>query len=311
MKRMYLICNAHIDPMWQWEWTEGVGTALSNASRGGGVCEKNDAFVFNHNESLLYQWIEEYEPELFRRIEALVRQGRWHIMGGWFVQPDCNIPHGESIVRQISTGRRYFREKVRRGADHGDQPRPVRAFPGIVQIMAKSGYDSYIICRPFHPVPGADRFVWKGFEEAKCAFSGCPACAIAARAGGQAHSGRDGAADRGRKRRRAVGVGNHGGGPSQEDLEKIGAMMEASGTWRLCMRRRRSSSPPAGEEDWPVYEKSLHHTMVGCYSSQVRIKQQHRRLENELLAAEKCWPAHRCRGWRSILKRNWTRPGKT
>ncbi len=43
--------------------------------------------------------------------------------------------------------------------------------------------------------------------------------------------------------------------------------------------------------------------MVGCYSSQVRIKQQHRRLENELLAAEKCWPAHRCRGWRSILKR--------
>ena len=99
MKRMYLICNAHIDPMWQWEWTEGVGTALSTFRVAAELCEKNDAFVFNHNESLLYQWIEEYEPELFRRIEALVRKGRWHIMGGWFVQPDCNIPHGESIVR--------------------------------------------------------------------------------------------------------------------------------------------------------------------------------------------------------------------
>lgn len=130
MKRMYLICNAHIDPMWQWEWTEGVGTALSTFRVAAELCEKNDAFVFNHNESLLYQWIEEYEPELFRRIEALVRKGRWHIMGGWFVQPDCNIPHGESIVRQISTGRRYFREKFGAEPTTAIQLRPVRAFPG-------------------------------------------------------------------------------------------------------------------------------------------------------------------------------------
>ena len=152
---MYLLCNAHIDPMWQWEWTEGVGAAISTFRVAAALCEQYDAFVFNHNESLLYQWIEEYEPALFEQIRELVQKGRWHIMGGWFVQPDCNIPHGESIVRQISVGRRYFSEKFGAAPTTAINFDPFGHSRGIVQIMAQSGYDSYIICRPFHPVPVA------------------------------------------------------------------------------------------------------------------------------------------------------------
>ena len=288
MKRMYLICNAHIDPMWQWEWTEGVGTALSTFRVAAELCEKNDAFVFNHNESLLYQWIEEYEPELFRRIEALVRKGRWHIMGGWFVQPDCNIPHGESIVRQISTGRRYFREKFGAEPTTAINFDPFGHSRGIVQIMAKSGYDSYIICRPFHPVPGADRFVWKGFAGSEVRVLWMPGLYNSPL--GQADKRILDVMERqiGEENGAVLwGVGNHGGGPSRVDLEKIGAMMEASGDVAFMHATPEEFFAACGEEDWPVYEKSLHHTMVGCYSSQVRIKQQHRRLENELLAAEK------------------------
>ncbi|MFD1402649.1 glycoside hydrolase family 38 N-terminal domain-containing protein [Robinsoniella peoriensis] len=54
----------------------------------------NAGIFTNHNEALLYQWVEEYEPDLFQTIQDLVKEGKWHIMGGWFLQPDCNMPSG-------------------------------------------------------------------------------------------------------------------------------------------------------------------------------------------------------------------------
>ena len=105
MRDIHLICNAHLDPVWQWEWQEGLAEALSTFRIAADFCEQQDGFVFNHNEAVLYQWVEEYEPSLFARIQSLVREGRWHIMGGWYLQPDCNIPGGESIWRQILGGR--------------------------------------------------------------------------------------------------------------------------------------------------------------------------------------------------------------
>ena len=51
------------------------------------------------------------EPALFARIRKLVKEGKWHIMGGWYLQPDCNMPSGESFIRQMESGREYFLEK--------------------------------------------------------------------------------------------------------------------------------------------------------------------------------------------------------
>lgn len=111
MKKVYLICNAHIDPMWLWEWEEGAAAAVSTFRSAANLCEKYDAFIFNHNEALLYKWIEQYEPELFERIKELVKKGRWNIIGGWYLQPDCLMPSGEAFVRQILEGNNYFKQK--------------------------------------------------------------------------------------------------------------------------------------------------------------------------------------------------------
>ena len=91
-KTVHLVCNAHLDPVWQWEWEEGAAEAISTFRTACEFCESYDTFVFNHNEAVLYQWIEEYDPELFKRIQRLVKKGKWHIAGGWFLQPDCNMP---------------------------------------------------------------------------------------------------------------------------------------------------------------------------------------------------------------------------
>jgi len=90
---------------------EGIAAAISTFRAAADLAEEFDGFIFNHNEALLYEWIEEYEPALFTRIQKLVKEGKWHIMGGWYLQPDCNMPSGESFVRQILTGRHYFEEK--------------------------------------------------------------------------------------------------------------------------------------------------------------------------------------------------------
>ena len=171
MKQIFLICNAHLDPVWQWEWEEGLAETLSTFRIAADFCEEFDGFVFNHNESLLYQWIEEYEPELFAKIQNLVKQGRWHIMGGWYLQPDCNMPSGESMIRQITSGRQYFKEKFDQVPTTAVNFDSFGHSRGLVQILKKAGYDSYIVGRPaaFMFDPPAVDFNWVGYDGSEIA----------------------------------------------------------------------------------------------------------------------------------------------
>mgnify|MGYP000977240381 CR=1 FL=1 len=101
MKKLHLICNSHIDPVWMWDWEEGLGEAISTFYQAEQFLREYD-YIFNHNEALLYEFVEEKDPELFKAILEQVKAGKWHIMGGWYLQPDCNLPSGEAFVRQIS-----------------------------------------------------------------------------------------------------------------------------------------------------------------------------------------------------------------
>ena len=74
VRKLYLICNAHLDPVWLWQWREGAAEAVSTFRIAADFCEEFDGFVFNHNEALLYEWVEEYEPALFQRIQRLVKE---------------------------------------------------------------------------------------------------------------------------------------------------------------------------------------------------------------------------------------------
>ena len=146
MKEIHLICNAHIDPIWQWEWEEGAAAAVSTFRSAADLADEFD-YIFCHNEVTLYKYISEFAPTLFERIKELVRQGKWHVMGGWYLQPDCNMPCGESFVRQILVGQKYFYENF------GVKPTTAVNFDsfghsrGLVQIMKNCGQDSYIFCR--------------------------------------------------------------------------------------------------------------------------------------------------------------------
>jgi len=108
-------------------------------------------FIFNHNEALLYQWILKYAGDLFAEIQKLVTSGRWSISGGWYLQPDVNLPRTESIIRHIAEGRRFFNEHFR------IQPKVAYNFDsfghsgGLPQILKQAGYKMYIHLRPRNP----------------------------------------------------------------------------------------------------------------------------------------------------------------
>ena len=128
-RRLVLVCNSHIDPVWLWPWQEGLAATLSTFRAAADLCERFESFVFCHNEAVLYRWVEEYEPALFARIRSLVQEDRWHIMGGWYLQPDCNIPSGESFVRQILAGPAVLPREVQRRAARRGEPRSLRPYP--------------------------------------------------------------------------------------------------------------------------------------------------------------------------------------
>lgn len=292
MTRVHLLCNAHVDPAWLWEWEEGAAEAISTFRTAADFCEQFDGFIFNHNEVILYKWVEEYEPELFVRIQRLVKQGKWHIMGGWYVQPDCNMPSGESFVRQILLGRRYFQQKF------GVEPTTAINFDpfghsrGLVQIMRKSNYDSYIFCRPVPddcPLP-SDDFTWVGYDGSE--VTGHRANEFYNSHKGKAHIKVENWIKEHRNASIGLilwGVGNHGGGPSRVDLDNLRDLMRQAGDVEMMHSTPEAyfRELAAGGTPHPRHEGDLNSWGVGCYTSQVRVKQKHRLLENEMYMLEK------------------------
>ncbi len=281
-----MICNAHIDPIWQWDWPEGVSATLSTFYSAVKLCDEFD-YIFCHNEVTVYKYVEEYAPELFERIKELVKAGKWHIMGGWYLQPDCNMPSGESFVRQIREGQRYFEEKFGVRPTTAINFDPFGHSVGLVQIVKKCGQDSYMFMRPYSnqlTLP-SEQFIWRGLDGSEIK---------AARSIGGYNSPLGNSAavikQRGESQGFPVGVvlwgvGNHGGGPSRKDLSDIEQNLLSDTQIEYI-----HSTPErffAAIEPTEVFDRSLHISMPGCYTSMYRVKKLHAQLEAEISIAEK------------------------
>lgn len=286
MKELYMICNAHIDPVWLWQRQEGIAEAISTFRVAARFCEEYEGFVFNHNESLLYEWVEQYEPALFERIQRLVKEGKWRIMGGWYLQPDCNVPCGESFLRQIEVGNRYFMEKFGVKPTTAINFDPFGHSRGLVQILAKTGYDSYVFMRPIDMIP-EHNFVWKGYD-GSTVIGHCMKGVYSSSKGKileklETFLGEDYKEDS----LMFWGIGNHGGGPSKEDMDTIVQYQKDHPEVKLLHSYCEEYFSKVDREKLRVVDTSLVHCMMGCYTSMVRIKQMHRMLENELAVCEK------------------------
>ncbi|MEE1137157.1 MAG: glycoside hydrolase family 38 C-terminal domain-containing protein [Acutalibacteraceae bacterium] len=287
MKELHMICNAHLDPVWLWQKPEGIAEAISTFRVAADFCEEFDGFIFNHNESVLYEWVEENEPELFERIQKLVKEGKWHIMGGWYLQPDCVMPCGESFIRQIETGISYFKEKF------GVRPLTAINFDpfghtrGLVQILKKCGYESYVFMRPSW-VEAEHDFIWEGFDGSRilahkmnCGYNSGKGKILSKIQRILEREYGDGI------NMMFWGIGDHGGGPSREDLIAIAEYMKSHPEDGLRHSFCENYFDRIDKSSLAKFDQSLNYTMVGCYTSMARIKQAHRKLENDLDVCER------------------------
>ena len=294
--RVHLICNAHLDPIWQWEWEEGLTEALATFEVACDLLDEYPEFIFNHNESLLYEWTRDHRPDLFRRIKRWVKTGRWVITGGWYVQPDCNLPCGESFIRQALIGLDFFEKEF------GARPKvaynfdPFGHHANMPQILRLAGFESYV---HFRPVPGQldlddHLYRWRGVDGSEV-LSMRPPCGWynTPNSGGLRHkvgamsalakeSGRDVTA--------FWGAGDHGGGATRDDLDALRETIAKDPDIVHASLEDYMSAENARDVKRPLVEGELQKCFVGCYTSVIGAKQRNRRGEGLALAAER-WAA--------------------
>ncbi|HET9243917.1 MAG TPA: glycoside hydrolase family 38 C-terminal domain-containing protein [Gaiella sp.] len=289
---LHMIGNAHIDPVWLWQWPEGYQEVLATFRSALERLEEYPEFVFTHDSVCYLAWVEENDPTLFEAIRARVQEGRWHVIGGWWVEPDCNIPGGESYVRQALYGQRYLLEKLGILATTGANVDSFGHNASLPQLLAKSGLDSYVFLRPGPhelPLPGSG-FRWESPDGSQVLAYRIPHeyCAPATDLGYHVDKSVAQLSSEAAESMVFYGVGNHGGGPTRANLDSIRRLNETNGLPELrCSSPRAFFDRLASQESIPVVAGELQHHGVGCYSAHSGIKQWNRRAENLLQRAEK------------------------
>ena len=166
----YMVGNSHIDAAWRWRMPETVKVCRNTFSTMIYLLDRNPDFRFARSSALYYQWMQEYYPELFAEIKRQVAHGAWEIVGGQVIEPDFNLPSGESLVRQFLYGKRYFRDQFGVDVKVGFAPDSFGFAHSLPQILKKSGIDFFILQKlnwnDTNPFPH-EVFRWRGLDGSK------------------------------------------------------------------------------------------------------------------------------------------------
>lgn len=292
VKLLHMIGNAHIDPVWLWQWPEGYQEVRATFASALDRMDEYPEFVFTSTSVVFLQWVEEHDPELFERIRGRVVEGRWQVIGGWWLEPDCNIPAGESFVRQALYGQRWLRDRFGLAATTGANLDSFGHNASLPQLLARSGLDSYVFLRPGpheKALPGPI-FRWGSADGSSVLAYRIPHeyCSPGGDLGNQIDKALAQLPSDQPELMVFYGVGNHGGGPTKANLDSI-RRLDAAGTLprlRCSSTRAFFDSVSARDGIRTVTGDLLHHS-PGCYTAHSGIKRWNRRAENLLQRAEK------------------------
>lgn len=142
--KIQLIGHSHIDAVWLWDREETKRVCKDTFEKILDILDKRDDFYFAQSSAQFYEWMEKEAPELFDRIKRHVESRKWEIVGGMWIESDCNLPSGESLVRQLLYGKRYFRRKFGVEVRVGWLPDSFGFCWTLPQILKKSGIDYFL-----------------------------------------------------------------------------------------------------------------------------------------------------------------------
>lgn len=298
---LYMIGHGHIDPTWLWKWEEGFEEVRSTFRSALDRIQEDSEIVFTASSACFYEWVKVTDPELFAGIQRQVAAGRWEIVGGFWVEPDCNVPSGESFVRHGLYSQRFFQREFGKLCRVGFNPDSFGHAATLPQILSKLGMQYYAYMRPEPPFemdyPGGIVFWWQAPDGSRVLASQIPLGYDAwpyrvldklhrlpthpYLAPGQHHIPA------------FYGIGNHGGGPTRETID-------------LVKQFRASLQDPAVQVEFSSLEhffenlaadqdsasisiicNELQHHARGCYAAHSQIKRLNREVEHALMTAER------------------------
>ena len=161
------IGHTHIDVAWWWTVAQTREKVVRSFATVLKLMEEFPSYKFMSSQPVLYYFLKQRYPELYAKIKQRVAEGRWEVEGGMWLEADCNLTSGESLVRQFMHGKRFFREEF--GKDNKILWLPdVFGYSGALpQIMKKSGIDYFMTTKlswnQINRIPN-DTFLWKGID---------------------------------------------------------------------------------------------------------------------------------------------------
>jgi alpha-mannosidase len=317
-KTVYMIGNAHIDPVWLWQWSEGFHEVRATFRSVLDRMKEYEEFVFVSSSAAYYEWVEKSDPAMFAEIRQRIAEGRWQVVGGWWVQPDCNLPGGESFARQALYAQHYFKEKFGVTAKVGYNVDSFGHHAMLPQLLKKSGLDYYVFLRPMPHEKGLPGrlFWWEADDGSRVLAFRIPFEYGTWGKDLEPHVRRCAAEIKAPFSQTMCffGVGNHGGGPTRENLDSIRRMQADPDFPNLVISTPEQifHSLETSQLPIPVVHDDLQHHASGCYAAHSGVKRWNRHAENLLLAAEKFssiaervtgqpYPADFAQAWKDVL----------
>lgn len=317
---LHMIGHGHIDPTWLWRWTEGYEEVRATFRSALDRMNETPDFTFTASSACFYAWVKAADPDMFEEIRGRVEEGRWEIVGGMWIEPDCNVPSGESLVRHGLHGQRFFQHEFGKKAVIGFNPDTFGHPGNLPQILRGLGMNHYIFMRPMAVVerdyPGGTTFWWEAPDGSRVLTANLGPdynCWYSTRERmeslpnnpqlnpGQTHI------------LGFYGVGNHGGGPTKAAIADVLALQAEQGplnpkfsTLQGFFAAMEQSLEPSG---FHVTRTELQYHARGCYSVHAGVKQWNRATEHALLNAERlatmAWLLRATPYPREVLAESW------
>jgi len=293
---LFFDANAHIDAAWLWRDLETIEVCKNTFTSVLDMMDARPDFTYTQSAAAYYDWMERLYPDVFKRIQQRVKDGRWEVVGGMWVEPDCNLPSGESWMRHLLYAKKYFQDKLGSDVKIGWNPDSFGYNGNMPEFYENAGIDAFITQKigwNEHNVFPYRLFWWESDDGSRVlsyfpfdyvntvddpfqlvdwlrqydANTGIPNMMI------------------------LFGVGDHGGGPSNEMLDRVERLKKldiyptieyGTATQYLDWIKKQDLST------LPVWKDELYlEYHQGTYTTQAKMKEWNRRSESLLTNAEK------------------------
>lgn len=287
--------HSHIDLAWLWPMAETRRKIRRTSSTMISLMDRYSDFKYNQSSAQIYAFLKEDEPYLYERVKEKVKSGQWEPVGGMWVESDCNLTSGESLVRQMLYAQKFFEKEFGKRCKVAWLPDAFGFTWTLPQLFKKAGIDYFLTTKinwnETNKFP-YDLFYWQGLD-------GTRIIAHSFLNPGQGYNGNIQALDIlgtwKNYRQKSIfhdtllsfGFGDGGGGPTREMLEMYERFKEFPGFPRLKMGFVEEFFERVPKDNLPVWDGELYLELHrGTYTTQSKMKKANRKVEHILYTAE-------------------------